>query len=282
MHTHSLAHAHALTHTLTRARPSQHPTSPPIPQGGGRWVYDYAITNVEYTEFERLGIEDVAVEGSNHSVFPANTNILYVGLERARRQVEAAVAAGGGDVLPGLIFNMKKKVRGECVGWRWGEEGWRRRRACACGAQREGVRAATALDTEASQTQAPAAHSAVHPPWLPANAFLETPPTTKPQVKYFDPLAGQERAVYAGRMECTMQNLADAITTRGTGPISLPADAPGGGDGLADALNNGAGGGGVDAAAELAEKLDTFLVYNMRRKVGGGAGVFLIVSMCGL
>lgn len=109
------------------AEPQPQPASPPSlqtlnsqppPQGGGRWRYDYAITNVEYTEFERLGIEDVAVEGSNHSVFPANTNILYVGLDAARAKVEAAVAAGGGDVLPGLIFNMKKKVRGG--GWRRG------------------------------------------------------------------------------------------------------------------------------------------------------------------
>ncbi|KAI8474308.1 MAG: hypothetical protein J3K34DRAFT_465788 [Monoraphidium minutum] len=189
-------------------------------KGDGSWSYDYAITNVEYTEFERLGIRDVAVDeasnhsvfpantnilyASNHSVFPANTNILYVGLDAARRKVEAAVAAGGGDVLPGLIFNMKKKV------------------------------------------------------------------------KYFDPLLGAERAVYAGRMECTMQNLADSLTTPAPGPITLPADAPGGGDGLADALGRhaGGGGGGGDAAAAaeaLAQRLDTFLVYNMRRKVTSSA-----------
>ena len=93
-------------HSKIAPRPS------PPPQGGGAWRHDYAITNVEYTEFERLGIADVAVdEASNTSVFPANTNILYVGLDAAREKVEAAVAAGGGDVLPGLIFNMKKKVR---------------------------------------------------------------------------------------------------------------------------------------------------------------------------
>jgi hypothetical protein len=49
-------------------------------------------------------------EGSAHSAFPANTNILYVGLAAARAAVEAAIAAGGGEVLPGLIFNLKKKV----------------------------------------------------------------------------------------------------------------------------------------------------------------------------
>lgn len=43
-------------------------------------TYACGITNVEYTEFQKLGILDQAVEeGSNESAFPANTNILYVG-----------------------------------------------------------------------------------------------------------------------------------------------------------------------------------------------------------
>jgi len=67
----------------------------PSNPNGGRWEYDYAITNVEYTEFERLGISDQPLaEGSSHSAFPANTNILYVGLQAVRQAVEAAVAAG--------------------------------------------------------------------------------------------------------------------------------------------------------------------------------------------
>lgn len=45
-----------------------------------RWRY--RVTNVEYTKFERLGVADASVdEASNHSVFPANTNVLYVGLQ---------------------------------------------------------------------------------------------------------------------------------------------------------------------------------------------------------
>jgi hypothetical protein len=63
-------------------------------------------------EFERLGIRDQPLhEGSSQSAFPANTNILYVGLGAVRAAVDAAIAGGGGDVLPGLIFNLKKKVR---------------------------------------------------------------------------------------------------------------------------------------------------------------------------
>lgn len=50
-------------------------------QGGGVG-YEYGITNIEYTEFKRLGIADEAQsEGSALSVFPANTNVLYLSLK---------------------------------------------------------------------------------------------------------------------------------------------------------------------------------------------------------
>lgn len=121
----------------------------------------------------------------------------------------------------------------------------------------------------------PYSHPTDAPPPLPILLTLHSPlptphhhphdphPLITPQVKYFDPLVGEERGVYAGRMECTMQNLADAMGTPAEGPISLPAEAPGGGDGLTDALNNQGGQG------SLADRLDTFLVYNLRRKVRG-------------
>lgn len=49
---------------------------------GGGVGYAYGITNIEYTEFKRLGIQDEAqCEGSQLSVFPANTNVLYLGLK---------------------------------------------------------------------------------------------------------------------------------------------------------------------------------------------------------
>jgi hypothetical protein len=51
-------------------------------------LYEYNLTNVEYTEFDRLGIRDEPLEGSSGaaqlSVFPANTNVLYVGLKAAQ------------------------------------------------------------------------------------------------------------------------------------------------------------------------------------------------------
>ncbi|KAK9823989.1 hypothetical protein WJX72_006832 [[Myrmecia] bisecta] len=82
-----------------------------IPRPDGRGVeYAYNVTNVEYTEFERLGICDECAEGSQFSRFPANTNVLYVGLKAAEGAVRAGVRDGGGAALPGMIFNLKKKV----------------------------------------------------------------------------------------------------------------------------------------------------------------------------
>ncbi|GLI61415.1 hypothetical protein VaNZ11_003610 [Volvox africanus] len=143
--------------------------------GGGRWVYEYGVTNVEYTEFERLGLNDEAVSAnSKTSVFPANTNVLYVGLYGAKKIVAEAVArADGEQLLPGLIFNLNKKV------------------------------------------------------------------------SYTDPLDGSTRQVTAGRMESTMQNLADYLTDRFDRPM-----------------------GPQELAAT---QLSTFFVSNLRRKVTSSA-----------
>lgn len=35
---------------------------------------------MEYTEFDRLGVADECLEGSQYSRYPANTNVLYIGL----------------------------------------------------------------------------------------------------------------------------------------------------------------------------------------------------------
>ena len=52
----------------------------PQPDGSG-FEYSYNVANVEYTEFERLGITDETATDGAHSVLPANTNILYVSLK---------------------------------------------------------------------------------------------------------------------------------------------------------------------------------------------------------
>lgn len=50
-----------------------------LPRGDGRgYEYAYNVTNIEYTEFERLGLTpgDARLDS-----FPANTNVLYVNLQ---------------------------------------------------------------------------------------------------------------------------------------------------------------------------------------------------------
>jgi len=179
--------------------PSSLPLSPE--EGQDEDEEEYVMTNVEYTEFEKLGMSDRPLEaGSATSAFPANTNILYVGLEAARRAVDEAVAAGGGDVLPGLIFNLKKKVA------------------------------------------------------------------------YADPLRGGEvRQVRAGRMESTMQNLADQLGTRVV--VAGANGSVGGGAGAAAADESGGASPSPPPASlsALAPGLSTFLVRNARRKVTSSA-----------
>ena len=152
--------------------------------GPGRG-FSYSISNVEYTEFERLGIQDQASasEGSEgdeeagSSAFPANTNILFLGLGHIERLVREGAARGvdGAEVvLPGLILNLSKTMT------------------------------------------------------------------------YRDSETGREVSEKAGRLECTMQNLADSMGQ--LFPESL----------------EGAPGGSPDS-------LETFLVYNARRKVTSSA-----------
>lgn len=78
---------------------------------GGRWAYEYGLTNVEYTEFEKLGIDDKPADTGTHSAFPANTNILYVGLKAAREVLQDAVQTHSSGILPGLIFNTSKTLQ---------------------------------------------------------------------------------------------------------------------------------------------------------------------------
>jgi hypothetical protein len=71
---------------------------------GRGWEWAYNVANVEYTEFERLGVPDEAAAGSALSRFPANTNVLYVGLQARAR------GAGGGPTAGGLACTL-------CVGF---------------------------------------------------------------------------------------------------------------------------------------------------------------------
>ncbi|MEI8365840.1 MAG: hypothetical protein WCF65_05415 [Parachlamydiaceae bacterium] len=70
--------------------------------------YEYGITNIEYTDFTRHGIEDSPAEsessaGKIYSMFPSNTNILFAHLEAVKQALKICP-------LPGILVNMKSQV----------------------------------------------------------------------------------------------------------------------------------------------------------------------------
>ena len=66
-----------------------------------RW---YGISNVEYTELDKLGISDEPAEnsGAEESAYPANTNVLYVGLKHIRDTLTSSPRAA----FPGMLINL--------------------------------------------------------------------------------------------------------------------------------------------------------------------------------
>lgn len=66
--------------------------------------YEYSITNVEYTEFEKHGLKDTPdSENGKYSCFPANTNILFADLESIKKAVKK-------NSIPGMLCNLKTKA----------------------------------------------------------------------------------------------------------------------------------------------------------------------------
>ncbi len=62
------------------------------------------ITNIEYTEFKKRGIEDApTTPNGKYSLFPSNTNILFVDLQKMREKAQNAP-------IPGMLINMKSTV----------------------------------------------------------------------------------------------------------------------------------------------------------------------------
>lgn len=67
-------------------------------------LYEYCITNVEYTEFESCGIQDAPLKsGSPYSKFPSNTNILFVDLNKVPKLLSK-------NPIPGMLINMKSQA----------------------------------------------------------------------------------------------------------------------------------------------------------------------------
>jgi UTP---glucose-1-phosphate uridylyltransferase len=68
----------------------------------GKEGYEVGFANIEYSDFERWNIPDVAVEGTLYSKYPSNTNLLYVDLPEVFRAVEK-------NPFVGMMLNMKSK-----------------------------------------------------------------------------------------------------------------------------------------------------------------------------
>lgn len=67
--------------------------------------FSYTLTNIEYTDFSKRGVEEAADEKKNiYSCFPANTNILFVDLKAAHHLLEKE------PLIPGQLLNMKSTV----------------------------------------------------------------------------------------------------------------------------------------------------------------------------
>lgn len=63
--------------------------------------YRYCLTNIEYPEFAEKGIDDIAATPKGvFSIFPANTNILFVSIPAIQKAIHSCP-------LPGPLINMK-------------------------------------------------------------------------------------------------------------------------------------------------------------------------------
>ncbi|MBA2368816.1 MAG: UTP--glucose-1-phosphate uridylyltransferase [Candidatus Protochlamydia sp.] len=66
--------------------------------------FEYRLTNIEYTDFAQRGVdEEPATKGSPFSVFPTNTNILFIHIPSIQQALKDCP-------IPGKLINLKSKV----------------------------------------------------------------------------------------------------------------------------------------------------------------------------
>jgi hypothetical protein len=66
--------------------------------------FEYRLTNIEYTDFSQRGVgEEPAKKGSPFSVFPTNTNILFIHIPSIQKALKDCP-------IPGKLINLKSKV----------------------------------------------------------------------------------------------------------------------------------------------------------------------------
>lgn len=66
--------------------------------------YHYTLTNLEYTDFAKRGIQDIPEKpGSPYSALPSNTNILFADIKTIKAKAQQFP-------IPGLLINLKTKL----------------------------------------------------------------------------------------------------------------------------------------------------------------------------
>lgn len=70
----------------------------------GNW--EYGVSCIEYTEFDKFGITNGSLPKSLQAEFPANTNILYVDLPSA----ELVGSSKNVNSIPGMVLNTRKTI----------------------------------------------------------------------------------------------------------------------------------------------------------------------------
>ncbi|MBA2728736.1 MAG: hypothetical protein H0U49_11260 [Parachlamydiaceae bacterium] len=66
--------------------------------------HHYHISNVEYTDFHAFGLTDSPIDsGSPYSLYPANTNILFVDIDAVKEALKVTP-------FPGVLINLKNQV----------------------------------------------------------------------------------------------------------------------------------------------------------------------------
>lgn len=72
--------------------------------------YQYHLSNIEYCDFEKFGIEDVPIDrGEAYSCFTSNTNILFADLFSLEKAIRRCP-------FPGLLMNLKRDRQGRVFG----------------------------------------------------------------------------------------------------------------------------------------------------------------------
>ncbi|CAI7812542.1 unnamed protein product, partial [Closterium sp. NIES-53] len=243
-------------------------------QADGSWAY--GLTCIEYTEFEKLGISDAPVApGSSRSKYPANTNVLFADLHAVEMAVLGKTAVRGVTGVAGANEEQQRQQRQE------------QQQPCCGPALNSSSSSSNGISSSNGSSSSSNGSSS-------SSNGSSSNSNGSSSANFPGDRSG------GGRLECTMQNIADLLVT--SLPYRLPLDSDaaataassispthsldataqegregrGGaqvqGERSATAVDSGTEGNAAEHSKhQLQAVLDTFLVYNDRRKVTSSA-----------